>query len=62
MIIEVNTDRNIEGSERLIDYCTSTLEVLDCFSETLPVLTCILTMKMVRRVAMMISAALLKQD
>lgn len=34
MIIEVNTDRHIEGSERLIAYCKSTLEAeLDRFSE-----------------------------
>jgi ribosome-associated translation inhibitor RaiA len=34
MIIEVNTDRNIEGSERLIDYCKSTIEAeFDRFSE-----------------------------
>jgi len=34
MIIEVNTDRHIESSERLIDYCKSTLEAeFDRFSE-----------------------------
>lgn len=34
MNIEVNTDRHIEGSERLIDYCKATLEAeFDRFSE-----------------------------
>ncbi len=36
MIVEVNTDRHIESSERLIDYCKSTLEAeLDRFSENI---------------------------
>ena len=34
MTIQVNTDRHIEGSERLIDYCKSTLEAeFDRYSE-----------------------------
>lgn len=34
MKIEVNTDRHIEGSQRLIDYCQSTLETeFDRFSD-----------------------------
>ncbi len=34
MKIEINTDRHIEGSERLIAYCKSTLEAeLDRFSD-----------------------------
>ncbi|MBX2913930.1 MAG: HPF/RaiA family ribosome-associated protein [Cyclobacteriaceae bacterium] len=34
MKIEVNTDRHIEGSERLIAYCTETLEAeFDRFSD-----------------------------
>lgn len=34
MLVEVNTDKNIQNSERLIEYCKSTLEAeLDRFSE-----------------------------
>jgi ribosome-associated translation inhibitor RaiA len=34
MLVDVNTDKNIKNSERLIEYCKSTLEAeLDRFAE-----------------------------